>query len=470
MIKSEKTSIFGKMMILEGNVLLVPLLVLPFYWEERSLAWMLILPAMVSILMGVIICLLKKETGLINSNRIVVGAWMYGFILAAIPFYLYGNVNPIQAFFESVSGYTTTGLSVLDVSVTPKLFLFYRSFLQFVGGLGFVMMMLIFIQGKHSVNLFEAEGHPDRLMPNIGKTAKVIFKMYSFFLICGTIAYVIAGMSVFDSIIHTMCALSTGGFSNRLASIGYYESFSMEVITVALMLIGTTNFSLLLLLFKGRWKEFLRSSETRFLAGIVVIFVPVMSLLLIASGNGIGYSFRQSFFNAFSALSTTGYATSSYTAWPELAVVLLVLLMIIGGGIGSTAGGIKLGRVCIVLKNLWRNVKRKVLPERNVLLCQYNRGTEKEILSDDRIEEISTYAQVYLLIFVLGSIMLSYFADCPILYGAFEFASSLGTVGLSIGVTTMETSNICLLIEIIGMIMGRLEIFVLFKIFTSKRI
>lgn len=467
-MKSEKNSIFGKMMILEGMVLLVPLLVLPFYWGEIKLAWMLFMPAMLSMLAGGILCFFKKENGIVNSNRIVVGAWMYGFLLAAVPFYLYGNVNPVQALFESVSGYTTTGLSVLDVSVTPKIFLFYRSFLQFVGGLGFVMMMLIFIQGKHSVNLFEAEGHPDRLMPNIGKTAKVIFKMYSFFLLCGTIAYVFAGMSVFDSIVHTMCALSTGGFSNRLASIGYYESLPIEIITVVLMLIGTTNFSLLLLLFKGKWKEFVKSSEMRFLAGVVVLFVPIMTLFLAFGGNGLVYSLRQSFFNAFSALSTTGYATSSYTDWPGLAVVLLVLLMLIGGGIGSTAGGIKLGRVCIVLKDLWRNVKRKVLPDRSILLCRYNRGTEKEILSEDRIEEASTYTQVYLLIFIVGSIMLSYFAGCPILYGAFEFASSLGTVGLSIGVTNIETSNICLVIEIIGMIMGRLEIFVLFKVFTRK--
>lgn len=468
MMKSEKNSIFGKMMILEGMVLLVPLLVLPFYQKEISLAWMFILPAFISILSGALLCKIKKERGRINSNRIVVGAWLYGFLLAAIPFYLYGNVNPVQALFEAVSGYTTTGLSVLDVSVTPQVFLFYRSFLQFVGGLGFVMMMLIFVQGKHSVNLFEAEGHPDRLMPNIGKTAKVIFKMYSFFLVCGTVAYVIAGMSVFDSLLHTMCALSTGGFSNRLASIGYYESLPIEFITVILMLIGTTNFSLLLLLFRGKWKEFIRSSEMRFLAGIVVLFVPVMTFFLTQSGNSFAESLRQSFFNAFSALSTTGYATSGYTDWPQLAVVLLTILMLVGGGIGSTAGGIKLGRVCIVAKNLWKNVKRKVLPKRSVILCHYNRGTEQEILSEERIEEASTYTQVYLLIFILGSILLSYFAGCSFLYGAFEFASSLGTVGLSIGVTSMETPDICLLIEIVGMIMGRLEIFVLFKIFTKR--
>ncbi|MDD8049213.1 MAG: potassium transporter TrkG [Thomasclavelia sp.] len=468
MMKNEKTSMIGKMMILEGLILVVPVLIIPFYFQERKLIWMFLLPAFVSIALGYLVCKCKRNPKKLNSNRFVVGAWMYGFILGAIPFYLYGNLNFVQATFESVSGFTTTGLSVLNVVKTPQIFLFYRSFLQYVGGLGFVMMMLVFIQSKHSVTLYEAEGHPDRLMPNIGKTAKVILEMYSFFLVIGSIAYVIAGMNIFDSVIHTMCALSTGGFSNRLTSIGYYNSVPIEVITVILMIIGTTNFSLLLLLFRGKLKEFTRSSEMRFLVGLVGIFVPIIALFLASSGSGVLYSIRQAFFNAFSALSTTGYATSDYNTWPQVGIVLLILLMIIGGGIGSTAGGIKLGRICIVLKNLWRNIKLKVLPDRSVLLCHYNRGVENEVLSDDRVEEASTYAQTYLIIYVIGTILLSYFAGCSILKGAFEFASSLGTVGLSIGVTSIHTSSICLIIEIIGMILGRLEIFAIFKVFARR--
>lgn len=467
MMHREGISVMGKMMILEGSLLLVPLLVLPFYPKEIGFAWQFLLPAIVSIVLGMVVCRRQKRN--MSSSRIVVFAWIYGFLIAAFPFWLYGNLTPVQALFESVSGFTTTGLSVLDVERLPRIFLFYRGFLQYVGGLGFVMMMLLFIQEKDSVTLYQAEGHPDKLMPTIGKTVKVIVQMYGFFLIAGTILYTIFGMSLFDSLVHSMCALSTGGFSNRLDSIGYYNSIPVEWITVLLMLIGTTNFSLLLLLFRGRIRDFLRSSEIRFMGGLTLIMVPVMTLFLVRGGNSFGQSTELAFFNAFSALSTTGYSTCSYSEWPQTALAVMILLMIIGGGIGSTAGGIKLGRVCRLMKHLVWNVKKKMIPDRTVTLTYYCKGTEKELLDRTQVEEASTYAQTYLLIYVVGTISLTFFSGCTLLEGAFEFASSLGTVGLSIGVTNAGTTSVCLLIEIIGMILGRLEIFVLIQAFFKNR-
>lgn len=251
----------AQMMVLEGGILLVPLVVLPFYPQEAHLAWQLLVPGAASVLLGLMPFAGRRKP---TSSQLVVFAWLYGFVLAAIPFWLHGGLTPVQALFESVSGFTTTGLSVLDVEKTPHLFLFYRAFLQYVGGLGFVMMMLLFVQEKDSVSLYEAEGHPDRLMPNLGKTARVIALMYGFFLLVGTVLYLRFGMGLFDSLVHTMCALSTGGFSNRLDSIGAYHSLPIEWITVVLMLIGTTNFSLLLLLFKGKLRAFARASEMRF--------------------------------------------------------------------------------------------------------------------------------------------------------------------------------------------------------------
>lgn len=466
MFHHKEMSTMGKMMVLEGCILFVPLLVLPFYRNELALFWQFVLPAFVSVVLGIVAGHGKKKK--ISSSRLVVFAWMYGFVLAAVPFWLYGNVTPVQALFESVSGFTTTGLSVLNVEQTPHIFLFYRGFLQYVGGLGFVMMMLLFIQEKDSATLYQAEGHPDKLMPNIGKTAKVIAMMYGFFLVAGTVLYSIFGMSVFDSIVHTMCALSTGGFSNRLDSIGAYHSLPIEWITVLLMLIGTTNFSLLLLLFRGRIRDFMRASEIRFLAGLTVLSVPMMTLFLVKNGGSVGKSAEMSFFNAFSALSTTGYSTSSYSEWPQTALAVMILLMIIGGGIGSTAGGIKLGRVCRLMKNLAWNVRKKMIPERTVTLTYYCKGTEKELLDREQVEEASTYAQTYLMVYVVGTIALTFFSGCTLLEGAFEFASSIGTVGLSIGVTNAGTSSVCLFIEMIGMILGRLEIFVLIQAFSKK--
>lgn len=285
----------------------------------------------------------------------------------------------------------------------------------------------------------------------------------------GTLLYTLFGMPFFDSLVHAMCALSTGGFTNRLGSIGAYHSLPIEWITILLMLIGTTNFSLLLLLFKGRFKEFFRSSEIRFLAGLTVVFVPMMTFFLVRDGAAAtGEGLEMSLFNAFSALSTTGYSTCSYSDWPETALGVMVLLMLIGGGIGSTAGGIKLGRVCRLMKNLLRNIRKKMIPDRTVTVVYYNKGVDKELLESDQVEEAQTYAQSYLLLFIAGTLALTFFARCTLLEGAFEFASSLGTVGLSIGITTVNTSAVCLLIEIAGMILGRLEIFVLFQAFFNR--
>ena len=165
----------------------------------------------------------------------------------------------------------------------------------------------------------------------------------------------------------------------------------------------------------------------------------------------IGEGLRLSIFNAFSALSTTGYATGSFSDWSESALAVMILLMVIGGGLGSTAGGIKLARVCIILKNLVRNVRKKMVPDRTVLLTYYHRGTEKELLEHEQIEEASTYAGCYVLIYRLGTVLLTFFSGCTLVQGAFELASSLGTVGLSVGVTNSNTSTICLFIEIVGM-------------------
>lgn len=468
MMNNEKSELVGKMMIFEGMILLVPLIVLPFYRGDVAYIGSFIIPALFSILLGYIISKLRTRSKSLNSSRIVTFAWLYGFFIAAIPFYMNGDVTFVQALFESISGFTTTGLSVLDVENTSHIFLFYRSFLQYVGGLGFVIMMLLFVQGKHSASLFQAEGHPDRLAPNMGKTAKLIFLMYNSLLIAGTILYVICGMPVFDSLLHTMCALSTGGFSNRLDSIGYYHSIKIEFVTVLLMLIGTTNFSLLLLLFRGKVKRFFKASEIRFLIGLSVISIPMMAIFLMSDTCTFLHGMRLAFFNAFSALSTTGYATCLYTTWADNAIVVMIILMVIGGGIGSTAGGIKLGRVCKLFKNLALNVKKKLVPERTVLITYYNKGTEKEVLDQGQVEEASTYAGVYLVLYIIGSMALTYFSKSSFLYSAFEFASSIGTVGLSIGLTNMDTIPICLIIEMIGMVLGRLEIFVLFKSFCRQ--
>ena len=456
-------------MLLIGLLVAVPLIILPFYPQDKSYALSFIIPSLSSVAIGAIACLVGRKddskfewrSSMQRDSLTVLFAWGWGVLIGALPFVISGQLTFVQALFEAVSGWTTTGLSVMDVSVTPHIFLFHRSFMQFCGGLGFVMMMVMLVQDKQSMNLYNAEGHPDKLMPNLKKTAQTICLMYNSFLVVGTVAYLIAGMGLFDAINHTMCALSTGGFSTKLNSIGEYNSFPIEVITIVLMLIGTTNFAVLLLLVRRKWRQAIRVSEVKFMLLLLLTFVPVTALSLISGLNmGLGEGFRHALFDVSSALSTTGYSTMSYTSWPPLAIGILILMMLIGGGIGSTAGGIKLSRVYLMLRITMQNIRKRLLPPRNVEAPYYVRAQGKTTIDATLATDTTGFVACYLSLFILGALLLTVTAGCSLTEAMFEFASALGTVGLSIGLTTSATGAATLIVEMFGMILGRLEIFI----------
>lgn len=475
MAKMKDCSNRGKLMVLIGLLVIAPVAILPFYPRDIGYAVYFLLPGLLSVLAGGLVCAFgRRETYFIadrlkaqqHSNNTVLFTWFWGIIVGAMPFFLSGQLKFVQALFESVSGWTTTGLSVMDVTRTSHIFLFYRSFMQYCGGLGFVLMMVMLVSGKRSMDLFNAEGHPDKLMPNLKQTAQTIFAMYIIFLIAGTAAYVVCGMPLFDSLCHAMCSLSTGGFSTKLNSIGEYHSLPIEIITTLLMLIGTTNFAVLLLLLRGKWRQAFQVSEVRFLFLLLFLFVPLMALSLSGS-MGFGAGLRHALFNAASALSTTGYATMSYENWPSFTIGLMILLMLIGGGIGSTAGGLKLTRVYLILRMIGLNVKRKLLSQRCVDAPTYVKAQGRTKIDGELCSDTVGFVGCYLLLFLAGALLLTLTAGCGLETAMFEFASALGTVGLSIGLTGPMTNNATLIVEMIGMILGRLEIFIVLTGFYS---
>ena len=470
MAKVKDCSNRGKLMIMIGLLVITPLAILPFYPQDLGYAVYFLLTGLLSILAGGLVCVFGKRetyfsadrlTAQRHSNNTVLFTWFWGIAVGAMPFFLSGQLRLVQSLFESVSGWTTTGLSVMDVTQTSHIFLFYRSFMQYCGGLGFVMMMVMLVSGKRSMDLFNAEGHPDKLMPNLKQTAQTIFEMYIIFLIVGTAAYMVCGMPLFDSLCHAMCSLSTGGFSTRLGSIGEYHSLSIEIVTIVLMLIGTTNFAVLLLLLRGKWRQAAKVSEVRFLFLLLLVFVPLMGLSLSRElGMGFWEGLRHGLFNASSALSTTGYATMPYESWPAFPVGLMILLMLIGGGIGSTAGGLKLTRVYLILRLTGQNIKRKLLPQRCVDTPTYVKAQGKTKIDGELSSDTVAFVGCYLLLFIAGALLLTLTAGCGLEEAMFEFASALGTVGLSIGLTGTATNNATLIVEMLGMILGRLEIFI----------
>ncbi len=468
-MRSSNYNTCGRLVILIGLLLAVPLPVLLFFPEEIQYASAFLVPSFVSIIWGLLLCLLPRSNNsscqwnptLKNSSIIVLFAWTYGFIAGALPFFISGKLSFMQSLFEAVSGWTTTGLSVIDVAITPRIFLFHRAFMQFCGGLGFVLVMIIFIQEKQSMNLYNAEGHSDKLMPNLKETAQTIALIYLAFLLIGTIAYRMAGMDIFDGIIHAMCALSTGGFSTKLNSIGEYNSLPIEMITILLMLIGTTNFAVLQLLTKRKFKRIFKTSEVKFMLILLIFFIPVIAFSLASELNlSIGESLRRALFNVTSALSTTGYSTMSYVDLPPFAIGILIVLMLIGGGIGSTAGGIKLTRVYLMMRMILINIRKRLSPSRNVTVSYYYKAQGKSFIDNSLSADTTGFVACYLCIFMIGTLLLTLTADCSLTEAMFEFASALGTVGLSIGLTGPTTGTATLMIEIFGMILGRLEIFI----------
>ncbi|WZL72024.1 TrkH family potassium uptake protein [Clostridiaceae bacterium 35-E11] len=463
----------GTIAIGVGIALLIPLLILPIYRNEANEIWYFIIPSALAITIGFVMRSRRKHSGdatltLQEGGIIVVLSWLLTAIFSALPFIISGKLNFTQAIFEAVSGWTTTGLSVVDVTKTSHMFLLWRSLMQFFGGAGLAVVMLSAIIGPHGLGLYNAEGRSDKLLPNVTKSTKLIMVIYSGYVIAGTVLYMVAGMPWFDSINHSIAAVSTGGFSTEANSIGAYNSLPIELITIILMLLGTTNFAAHYVLLKGEIKKFFKIGEIRFMFFLLAVFIPIVSFLsLIKLYETVGKSIRIGAFELISALTTTGFSTVGYLDWNNFAVFIMIILMIIGGGAGSTAGGLKQYRVYVLLKSLIWDIKGYLLPRNTVRQNYVNRPEGKYYVSRDHILEISNFTTLYIITYAIGvGILLLH--GYPLRDSMFEFASSLGTVGLSVGVTSPDAPGMVLWAETFSMMLGRLEFIVIF--FASMKI
>ena len=456
----------GIVMILSGVMTLLPLLTLIFYPEELDQAQYFIVPGVGSILAGYLVSqvLRGKQAGKLEKNQemvVVLGTWLIAIIVTAFPFMLTGHYSLAQAVFETTSGLSTTGLSVVDTGVAPHIFLVHRTVLLFFGGIGLVLVMTSVLSDVYGMRLYHAEGHSDRLLPNLIESARLIIGIYSGYILGGMLLYMLFGMSMFDAWNHAVAALSTGGFSTHPESIGYYNSPAIELITIALMLLGSTNFFVHLLLLRGKLREFFEHCETRLTIYLLAVFVPAIAVLLFGGlCSGVSESFRVALFQAVSALTTTGFQTvESFEPWTPALLFLMTLLMLVGGSAGSTAGGLKLCRVYVMLKEIGWNLMRSVRPDRLVFCGQIDRGGRREVVTEREKLEIHGFAFLYLLLFAVGTFIFCCFGY-SVEDSMFEFSSALSTVGLSVGITGYDASPIIHWTATAGMFLGRLEVYV----------
>ncbi|MFO7675699.1 MAG: TrkH family potassium uptake protein [bacterium] len=448
-----------------GLVTLVPLLLLLAFPQERALAPAFWLPGGASVAFGLALLVTCRRgrryaLNLTDGAAIVTAIWLYAGLVGSVPFIIGARAHFLHGLFESVSGITTTGLSVFDVRGLPQLLLFWRSWLQFLGGAGFAIVMLAAIVGPFAPALSVAEGHSDPLLPHVRKSAGMFMFLYAGYSAAGIAAYVLAGMAPFEAVCHAFSALSTGGFSTRAGSIGEFGNAGIELITIALMLAGATSFTLHHALWRGRVRAVGRNGELR-LAGVVL----AGSFLLVAVGTvgrlGLGFvdSARVALFETASALTTTGYSITGYAPWNGLGIFVLIILMTVGGAVSSTAGGVKQYRVYLLFKSVVWDIRRRFLPRNAVVHYSVWRGGTQATIVDQDLRRVAGFVFLYLATYVAGVLVLLG-AGCSVQEALFEFASALATTGLSVGVTGPGTAPAILWAEIGGMFLGRLEFLV----------
>ena len=397
-----------------------------------------------------------------EGGVVVLLSWTAVILFSAWPFISVLGMNLSQAVFESVSGWTTTGLSVVDVTQCGQMILLWRSTIQLAGGAGLAIIMMSAIVGPAGVGLSRAEGRGDQLVPHVRQSAQLVMIIYTSYAAAGTVAYWIAGMSPFDALNHAFAAVSTGGFSTHPESVGYWHSVAIEAVTIALMLLGNLSFVTAWFLFRGHLRTVARNGEIRLLVLIIPMASAIVFLLTSrAIYPELGKSIRVAVFETLSAITTTGFSIVGYGNWNSFGVFLLVLLMLIGGGTCSTAGGIKQFRVYLLWKLFVWEMKRYLMPWTRIMACPIWEGDHRKFLDDDRARQVVVFLFLFLGIYAVGVMVL-----CACGYGIgdslFEFASAIATVGLSVGITTPHMPAIALWAETGAMFLGRLEFMVIF--------
>lgn len=365
------------------------------------------------------------------------------------------------ACLESVSGWTTTGLSVVDPERAAPALLLWRSLMQLAGGAGLAIIMLAALTGTPGTGLSSAEGRPDLLVPHVRRSAKLVLLIYSGYFVAGIVGYVLAGMDFFEAVNHSAAAVSTGGFSTRRASIGAWDSPAVEGVTLVLMVLGNLNFLTAWVLLRGRFREFARDGEVRLFGLATVVSVAVVLLAGHRIYPSFGRDLRVAVFECVSALTTTGFTTTSYAAWRPLGILILVALMWIGGGTCSTAGGVKQYRVHLLGRAIVWEVRRLLRPDRALAEHAVFAGGRRAWVDDGMLRSIGVFVFLYVVTVLVGSAIVS---GCgySLSDSLFEVSSAVGTVGLSVGVTAPAAPAPVLWTLTIGMFLGRLEFLVVF--------
>lgn len=457
----------GVLFFIVSLIILSPLIALPFYFNELRQAPAFVLPAALLALIALALVRVFKPhrsttLSIQEASVIVFISWTMLCIFSAFPLMLGEKLTFTQGVFEAASGYSTTGLTVVDVTKCSHLIMLWRSIMQFAGGAGLAILMLSAIISVAGANLSLAEGRTDQLVPQVKQSARLVLYIYAGYVLAGVLGYCLLGMSLFDAVNHSIAAVSTGGFSTRVESIGYWDSAAIEGLTIALMILGNMNFLTSYLLLQGNFKAVVRNGEIRVMAVLIAVtFLVVVLFVTPALFPLMSKSLRVAIFETVSALTTTGFSTVGYRNWNSLGFLVLILLMTIGGGTCSTAGGLKQYRIYLLYKTVVWDIKRFFLPRSAIVESYVWQGENKDYIKDDRIRQVTRFIFLYFVVYCVAVAVLCAYGN-TLQDSMFEIAAALANAGLSIGITAASAPAAVLWTETLCMFLGRLEFFVIF--------
>lgn len=465
--------ILGKIMLI-GSAVLIPPLAVSFIYGDGC-HWAFLIAIAVFLILGTAAFFppKKKELFAREGLMIVAIAWILFSIVGGLPFFISREIPSfVDCFFETVSGFTTTGSTILaDVESMSKSLLFWRSFTHWIGGMGvLVFAMAIFAQkDARTTHIMRAEMPGPKIGKLVSKwqfSIRILYGIYIALTVAEFILLLFGGMGVYDSLVHTFGTAGTGGFGVKNSSIGYYNSAYIDYVIGIFMILFGINFNIYYLLIARKFIQVVRSDELKAYIGIVVTATVLIAINVTNQYSNFAEAFRYSFFQVSSIITTTGYATADFNMWPVFSQIILIILMFTGSCAGSTGGGIKIVRISILVKTALREIKKTISPKSVVSVKSDGKSLDREAVSG-----VGAYFIVYMLVLLLSVLLVS-LDKADITTTVTSVIATLNNVGPGLGAVgpTGNFSDFSILSKLIlslDMLAGRLELYPVLMLFTS---
>ena len=463
----------GRILLVEAALLIFPAIGAIFYGEDTLLSFALTIAALSVTGLLAVRKKPKNQTIYAKDGYVIVAlSWILMSLFGALPFFISGHIpHFIDAFFETVSGFTTTGSTILrNVEALPKSLLFWRSFTHWIGGMG-ILVFVIAIMPKtesSSMHVMRAEvpgPTVGKLVSKLRASARILYGIYCVMTAIEIIMLFAGGMPLFDSIVNSFATAGTGGFGILNNSIEGYNSLYAEMVIAVFMLLFGVNFNRYYLMIIKHGKQALKSEELRWYIGVVAASVLIIATSLISTKHSVGESFRPAFFQVSSIITTTGFSSTNFDTWPMIAKTVLVILMIIGACAGSTGGGIKVSRLVVLVKSGLRDIKKALNP-RSIETVKMDKRTVEEPI----VKSVSVFFATYMLI-LAGSMLLVSLDGRDFTTTSTAVIACVGNIGPGLGAVGpagnfADFSVLSKIVLSFDMLAGRLELIPMLMLFS----